>query len=460
MEGKNDFMIFAQGALSALAAATLVTSVAPASPEPLLPNVGTRDYDASDYALSYTFNPGSRWIEGTEKMTATLNSGISQLAMDFAGGKVSSVTVNDEKAPFELKDQKLLVRLPGRSHLGRVEVSVRFAADLNAKVPSPVDDTAGWGKNKDGGFAWWGQPDRSSLFFPNNSNVADKANFSYRIDVPRGWTAIANGKLTTQESSAGRTVFNYRTEHPLSAQLAQLSVGKFDIVTGKGPHDVPLRSAVPKGTGGDFATQIPKILSWLEEKIGRRYPLEVAGLLAVDGSSPQQTFALETQTIPVIPASSLTDKATIVHEFAHQWFGASAGIKDWNDIWLSEGFATYLGSLWSAENEDEPLKETMDNLYKLDKEARVAGITPGSPQKASYIFGVGRGMGGLAVYALNKKVGEVKFRAITSRYLDLYRDKSANSADFIKVAESIGGKETGDFLRNWLYSQTTPPLPS
>jgi aminopeptidase N len=222
---------------------------------------------------------------------------------------------------------------------------------------------------------------------------------------------------------------------------------------------LPLRSAVPTRSGKSSLKRLPEYLAWLENKIGRRYPFEIAGVLGVDGPSPQQTFALETQTLPIFSTSDLSDSAEVVHELAHQWFGDSAGVKTWSDIWLSEGFATYLDHIWSAEHGGDTLDKAMRAAYNADGKARAMGITPAKPGKAEIMFGVGRGDGPLVLYALQQKVGDARFQRIVQAYFDRYRDGSADSTDFIAVARDVGGQELTTFLNDWLYGAKTPPMP-
>jgi aminopeptidase N len=445
-----------------VAAGALAVSAVTPTPPPLLPDLGNEGYHVAAYDLTYTVDPGTRKLPGTARITAVADQRLPEFRLDFAGGTVARVQVDGRPAAFRLDREKLVVD-PVAAVRGAFQVTVDFTADRAAKVPSVVDDTAGWSNDADGGFAWFAQPDRAHLFFPCNDAVDDKAYFTYHVTVPAGWTAAANGALVARSDTKSASTFTYASTHPLATQLAQLAVGKYALVTGTGPNGLPLRSAVPDPAAAKpMLDRLPGFLDWLQQRIGRRFPFETVGLLGVAGNTPQQTFALETQTLPVFPASTLADPgsdAEVVHELAHQWFGDSAGVADWNDLWLSEGFATYLDHVYSAEHGGPSLADQFKQAYERDQQVRDAGITPADPTRPDYMFGLARGFGSLVVYALHEKVGDQTYQRIVDTYLDRYRDRTATSADFVRVATQVGGQDLGPFLHDWLYGGKTPPMP-
>ncbi|MFC0433449.1 M1 family metallopeptidase [Kutzneria buriramensis] len=449
--------------LSSLAAATaLAVSAVTSNPAPLLPDLGNDGYQVAAYDLTYDVDPATTLLPGTVRITAVAARRLSEFKLDYAGGAVAKVQVDGRPAAFHLDKEKLVVD-PATAIWGPFTVTVDFTADRAARVPSVVDPTAGWSNDPDGGFAWFGQPDRAHLFFPCNDAVNDKAYFTYHVTVPTGWTAVANGALVARHDTKSASTFTYTSAHPLATQLAQLAVGKYALVTGTGPNGLPLRSAVPDPAAAKpVLDQLPSYLDWLQQHIGRPFPFETVGLLGA-ANRPMQTDALETQTLPVFEASALTKPENgyvVVHELAHQWFGDSAGIADWNDIWLSEGFASYFDHVYTAEHGGQPLADSLKWSYEvLDPEVRANGLAPANPVRPDLVFGLGRGEGALVVYALHEKVGDQVFRRIIDTYLDRYRDGSATSADFIRVATQVSGQDLGPFLHDWLYGSTTPPMP-
>ncbi|WHT22177.1 M1 family metallopeptidase [Crossiella sp. CA-258035] len=466
-------------ALLLVTASALTIAVVPASaaPDPapgsaglgdrLLPGLGNGGYDAEEYTVDFRFEPGVTTMAGRTAMTARATAALSRFNLDFAGGVVHEVRVDGRRAGFRTEGEELVITPDRPLRAGRAfRTEVRYTTDRSVKLPSPVDETAGWGNTADGGFALWAQPDRAHQFFPVNDHPSDKARFTYRVDAPEGWTVVANGIRTGERTGGGRTVVTHTTRHPITSQVAQLAVGKLDLVTGTGPHGLPLRSAVAAGHLDRVRPALAKIsghLSWLEGKIGRRFPLETYGVLAIDGHRPTQTEALENPTLSTFLASGLANleqaEPVLVHEAAHQWFGNSISFRGYDDVWLSEGFATYLGQLWEQEHGGQSVPEVLRRIYGADQEARTALGSIVVSKEPNGIFGLARAGGALVVYALRQAAGEQTFQRILQAFLDQYRDAGASTADFERVVAETGGPELAAVLRDWLHSPATPPMP-
>ena len=87
----------------------------------------------------------------------------------------------------------------------------------------------GWFTTQDGSVTA-GQPDRAHEIYPVNDHPADKATYTFLIDVPEGTTAAANGVLASRRTSGGRTLWRYEMEQPMASQVMQVAVGQLDLV--------------------------------------------------------------------------------------------------------------------------------------------------------------------------------------------------------------------------------------
>src|SRR4051812_1031360 len=130
--------------LSSMAAATAlaVSAVTPTLP-PLLPDLGTEGYQVAAYDLTYDVIPSTTLLPGTARISAVADRRLAEFRLDYAGGTVSKVQVNDRDAAFHQDKEKLVVD-PATAVRGAFAVTVDFIADRAAQVPSQVDSTAGW----------------------------------------------------------------------------------------------------------------------------------------------------------------------------------------------------------------------------------------------------------------------------------------------------------------------------
>ena len=127
----------------------------------------------------------------------------------------------------------------------------------------------------------------------------------------------------------------------MATYLAMISIGEYDVyrstMTTTTGRKLPLWSFIEPALGSQAAARalVPRAIRFSERRYGP-YPFDSAGIVI---KNIGVGYALETQTRPVFDGP--TDNSTIIHEFAHQWFGDSVTPRDWGDIWLNEGFATY-----------------------------------------------------------------------------------------------------------------------
>jgi aminopeptidase N len=184
-----------------------------------------------------------------------------------------------------------------------------------------------------------------------NDHPRDKATYTIKITAPTALSVISNGVLQGKQaaSQAGFSTWTWRESSPMGPYLATMVVGDYRVL--ESTHNgKPVTLAVHKSLSTSVDAELgktPAIVDFLESKFGP-YPFDALGGIVIGESIG---FSLEIQTRPIYSAGifapgRLPASVTIAHELAHQWFGDSVSINEWNEIWLNEGFATYAQWLW------------------------------------------------------------------------------------------------------------------
>ncbi len=157
------------------------------------------------------------------------------------------------------------------------------------------------------------------------------------------------------------------------------------------------------------------------------------------------------------PAFSL-----VAHETAHQWFGDSVTEKDWDDVWLSEGFATYFALLCTEHYDGRDafvtgLKRSRDGVFAAEKkDPGVAVVHENLSDMSKVLNQIVYQKGGWTLHMLRGLIGTDKFWAGIRDYYARYRDSNASTSDFRKVMEQDSGVDLGWFFHQWLNRPGSP----
>jgi aminopeptidase N len=418
------------------------------------PRAGNGGYDVSHYALDLRYKPGSRLLRATATIRATATANLKRFNLDFRHLHISSLRVNGRTQAFSRVGQELRIRPRPRFHRGkRFRVWIRYRGRPRP-LSDPLGAKYGWIPTADGAFVA-GEPTGSPTWFPCNDYPTDKATYDFRVTVPRGTTAVANGTLEDRIERRHRTIFVWSEDSPMATYLATVTSGRFRA-TRSTATGIPSYVAVDPTEAGAAASalaKLPEILSLFVSGFGA-YPFEATGAI-VDHTS-RVGYALETQTRPLFhqaPGSGL-----LAHELGHQWFGDDVTPKRWRQIWLNEGFATWAEWYWRASDGDTSLNNRFDGLYATPARNRSfwnpPPAHPGTPRNLFDRTIYDRG--GMTLEALREKIGNGAFLQILHHWVAKYRYGNAGTQSFIHLAETDSGRNLDHFFHVWLFRRGKP----
>jgi aminopeptidase N len=432
--------------------------------------------------LHYTFNlilsDSSDAIQGETEIEIKFTAdGINEFALDLygkdssaqTGMAVSRVTENGEQIKFLHAADRLKIFLSASSIKNEVKIfSIKYSgipADGLIISKNKYNDRTFFGDN-------W--PNRAHYWLPTIDHPYDKAACDFFVTAPSEYRVIANGSFISETTlNKSFKLTHWKESVPIPTKVMVIGAARFDVQylwvstpSGKDSNNIPIEAWVyPQDKEKGFydfspAEEIIKLYSGL---IGP-YPYEKLA----DVESKTKYGGMENAGNIFYAESEITGTrkslVTVAHEIAHQWFGDAVTEKDWNHIWLSEGFATFfqnifienhfgmdslLGALsWEKEqiidynkiNPDSPVVDTtITNLNDL--------LNVNSYQKGAWILRM-----------LQHVLGDDVFWKGIRLYYKTFMNKNADTKDFETIMESVSNKDLSWFFQEWLYKPGLPFL--
>jgi len=424
----------------------------------LYPTLGNPGIDVTHYGVDITYDPSTRDLQGVVDLSITATQPLATFTLDEVGLKVAAVTIGGSSVNFTTADPELHITPAARISTGTAfDVQVTYST-RPATGRSPATD-AGWFPTSGGAYTV-DEPDGTRMWMPSDDHPLDKATYDVTLRVPAGLTAVANGSLTSHTTVSAGEVWVWKQDQPMASYLTQIVIGKYSLVTGVGPHKLPLLSAVltsDKQLMKPYIDETPKQIAFFEQYFGP-YPFDNYGIAMTDSESG---LAMEEQGRSLFSrddfsSGQLGDEQELLlsHELAHQWYGDAVSPAQWQDIWLNESFATYGEWMWLDHLARSTVREQADRA--LTQRSTTNGPATGTPSVGD-LFGFNEYEGGAVVLeALRLTVGDKPFFAILRSWVQNNLFQARTSADFIALAEKVSGKDLHQFFADWLYAKKVP----
>jgi aminopeptidase N len=300
-------------------------------------------------------------------------------------------------------------------------------------------------------------------FIPSWDEPFFKATYDMRVTVPTGQMAIGNMPIAkSRDLGAGKTEVTFATSPKMSTYLLFFGLGEFDRATTK-VGDVEMGVITKKGdlAKADFALKSSgPILAWYNDYFGAPYPLPKLDHVAAPGNSQffsamenwGAIFYFEYALLEDPAISTQADRqniyTTVAHEMAHQWFGDLVTMQWWDDLWLNEGFASWMESRatehfhpeWNSQLGAVGGREYAMGLDSLATTHPVVQHVETVDQASQAFDAITYQKGEAVIGMLEAYVGEDAWRDGVRRYIKAHAHGNTTTDDLWKEVEAAAGK--------------------
>jgi aminopeptidase N len=435
-----------------------------------------------NYKLSFTPDLDKATFEGEERIALRLLKPSSEITLNAVDIDFHDVTITSggttQKAKVTPEKEKEMVVLSVEKPLamGPATVHITYSGILNNEMRGLY-----LGKDDHGRKYAASQFEATDArrAFPSFDEPDYKATFDITAVAEKGLVAISNQKIVSDTPGPGdKHTVRFATTAKMSSYLAALVVGNFEYIEGEA-DGIPIRvySTPGKKEMGTFALEVAgNVLKYYDHYFGIKYPygkLDLIGLPDFSAGAMENTGCITFREVILLideKQGSVGLKkeiaGVIAHEMAHQWFGDLVTMKWWDDIWLNEGFATWMSSKpiesWKPEwnfNLDD-VSETAGTL-NVDSLANTRPIhqAADTPAQIQELFdGIAYGKAAAVLRMLESYLGEETFRAGVNAYLQQHQYSNATADDFWGAQAKTSKKPVDRIMPTWVKQAGVPIL--
>ena len=434
------------------------------------------------YDLAFIVDLEHERFEGTETIRVDVTEPTSRIVLNAVDITFHEVTIGAgtaaQKAAVALDEAKqtAMLSIPRPVAKGAADIHIRYSGILNSQLRGFYISRTKARKYAVTQF----EATDARRAFPSFDEPHFKATFAVTLTIDRGDAAISNGRTLSDTPGPATTqhTIKFATTPRMSSYLVAMAVGDFKCLDGAADA-IPIRiCATPdkRDLGRIALESAEQILKFYDGYYAIKYPFGKLDVVAVPdfaAGAMENTAAIfyrETDLLADSKSASVDTRkkiaAILAHEMAHQWFGDLVTMQWWDDIWLNEGFATWMAnkplaashSDWNIEVDEAQENQQALSLDSL-KATRPIHVDVETPAQIDEAFDAITYQKGAAVLRMVESyVGAETFRKGVNAYLQTYAYKNATSEDFSKALAASSGKPVERILPSFVNQQGVPLL--
>ena len=444
-------------------------ALAPARAEE--PYARSKDYDLVNAQIHLRFDLAERKVIGeTTQKLSVLRDGTRQLQFDAVDLSIESITVNGAAAKFESTPEKLNVPLASPAKRGdKFEVAIRYSARPKKGLYFILPDKDYPQRPKE---IWsQGEAEDTRYYVPIYDYPNNMASSEMLLTVPADWLTISNGKLAgVKNETDGMKTWDWVEPLPHATYLISVVAGDFKEVKDSW-RGMPVVYLVPNSDAEKIHPTFERtgqMLDLFSDRLGVRYPWEKYAQSAVHEfvAGGMENVSATTLTVDGLVHPQLAGETPdgsdglVSHELAHQWFGDLLTCKDWGNLWLNEGFATYFEHLWMEQHygQDAVDYEFWQDANQWEGSERlfVTPMVTHNLKDSLQNYGNIYTKGGWVLQMLREQLGDENFFRGLHHYLETNRGQNVVSADLSKAIEQATSINVDRFFDEWVYGAGAP----
>ncbi|WP_452219060.1 M1 family aminopeptidase [Lacinutrix undariae] len=432
-------------------------------------NLNTGDYDVKYHRLEFDVDPSSAFLSGEVTTYFEAKSNLSTVTFDLSDNMlVSQILQRGIPLAFtQNTNDELIITLPTIQNTGVLDsLTITYSGNPISSGFGSYEQTT---HNGDPIIWTLSEPYGAKGWWPCKQDLNDKIdNIDVYIKTPQynpsneAYVAVSNGLEQSQTNVGTDKITHFKHTYPIPAYLIAMAVTNYEVyshtVANNGnPFDI-VNYVYPENlTSAQNSTGVTVDIMNLFTNLFEEYPYaeEKYGHAQFGWGG-----GMEHTTVSFMGSFN---RNLIAHELAHQWFGDKITCGSWKDIWLNEGFATYLSGL-VIENLDG---NTDFTTWKQQLNSSITAL----PNGAVYLsntdtLSVNRifssrltyNKGAMVLHMLRKKLGDLVFFEALQTYL-IDPDHAYDYAlteDFITIVETESGEDLTEFFDDWLYNEGYP----